>query len=731
MSLQALGINPRHRVNPGPPKDGYTQLRDKIKMCVAGALDRAAPATAPEHAPDKSFSPYIMRRSSAYILQIICQALFATFTWTAPGITNAAGTAPPDFSLAECHGIRDLAFVAHLDDDLLFMNPDIASNIQAGGCVRIVYLTASERGEGEKYMLGRERGVRAAYAYMARQPDTWTEGTVGVGAYHLARFTLQGNPRIQLLHMRLKDPWLGKGWGSLTPLSRAESVPGATAATLGSYHEVYTRRDLVATIASIIQDYQPTTVRHLDDTIDIPYTQLCWRCTGHGHPDHIASARLVRDALKQAQGNFAETGYVAYPSQERQTNLNVSEIASKSEIFRRYAWNDYRYCSGPQNCQEPAGPAASWVQRSYYVSRRNVAPELFIDKRTGLMLLATGEDNDAVNFWSSQNHKWKTLGGRTAGPLVSFSYPDGSAGVFARDTLGGLWANKQDQGNAWQGWQALAGKRFSRIPAITAHAPLAAVAMGNDGQYYWAEPDGIGGSWTPWQALPRLPHARDNAVIASAANGRLIAFAIDRNGQAWFTLQHAASSNRWSSWQPLDTPVSSGGLAVIRTARNQIVLYLRKRDNNHLLRVPSWIVRAGAEQSGETLRSQPAADMGLAYVGKPALALNAMGDETVALLEQPAGGLWLLEDGKASKLADHAASLPALRFVGDTLYVVARSAGQIQSYEVLSRSKGIWGVVARIAELPAGGGGPFGQIAAAATDALVSAHLPGQAGILP
>src|SRR5690606_24661843 len=131
----------------------------------------------------------------------------------------------------------------------------------------------SERGEGEKYMLGRERGVRAAYAYMARQPDTWTEGTVGVGAYHLARFTLQGNPRIQLLHMRLKDPWLGKGWGSLTPLSRAESVPGATAATLGSYHEVYTRRDLVATIASIIQDYQPTTVRHLDDTIDIPYTQ--------------------------------------------------------------------------------------------------------------------------------------------------------------------------------------------------------------------------------------------------------------------------------------------------------------------------------------------------------------------------------------------------------------------------------------------------------------------------
>ena len=35
--------------------------------------------------------------------------------------------APP--TLAQCHGIKDLAFVAHLDDDLLFMNPDIASNL--------------------------------------------------------------------------------------------------------------------------------------------------------------------------------------------------------------------------------------------------------------------------------------------------------------------------------------------------------------------------------------------------------------------------------------------------------------------------------------------------------------------------------------------------------------------------------------------------------------------------
>src|SRR5690606_16232406 len=163
------------------------------------------------------------------------------------------------------------------------------------------------------------------------------------------------------------DPWLGKGWGSLTPLSQAESVAGKAADTLGPYPERYTRPTLVATIAHIIQDYRPTTVRHLDDTISVPYAKLCWRCAGHGHPDHIASARLVRDALTLAPGNYAETGYIDYPSQERASNLAQAEIARKTEIFRRYAWNDYRYCAGPESCKEPAGPAAAWVQRAYYV----------------------------------------------------------------------------------------------------------------------------------------------------------------------------------------------------------------------------------------------------------------------------------------------------------------------------------------------------------------------------
>ncbi|HEY9279811.1 MAG TPA: PIG-L family deacetylase, partial [Eoetvoesiella sp.] len=130
-------------------------------------------------------------------------------------------------SLAECNGMKDLVFVAHQDDDLLFMNPDIETTIDAGGCVRTVYLTAAERGEGVPYMLGRARGVRAAYAHMAGSANAWTEGVTVYGGKHQAQFILNQSPRISLVHMRLEDPWLGKGWGSLTPLSRTESVAGA------------------------------------------------------------------------------------------------------------------------------------------------------------------------------------------------------------------------------------------------------------------------------------------------------------------------------------------------------------------------------------------------------------------------------------------------------------------------------------------------------------------------
>ncbi|CAM4046325.1 PIG-L family deacetylase [Bordetella tumulicola] len=652
-----------------------------------------------------------MRRYSASVPRTIRLALayFIGLMFAATALGAPTLVVPPPPSLIECQGVKDLTFVAHLDDDLLFMNPDIASNIQAGACVQVVYLTASDAGEGEGYMLGRERGVRAAYAYMAKQPDLWKEDMVQVGTYHIARFTLQGNPHVQLWHMRLKDPWLGKGWGSLTPLSQAESVPGMSVETLGPYRDVYTRDDLVQTLANIINGYNPTTVRHLDDTIAVPYTKLCWRCAGHGHPDHIASARLVREAIAQAPGNYAETGYIDYPSQEHEANLAETEIAHKSEIFRQYAWNDYHYCAGPQGCQEPAGPAAAWVRRSYYVSRQDVAPELFADPQGGLMVFAAGENNDAVNMWDGRNRQWSTLGGRTAGPLVSFVYPDATVGLFARDTLGGLWVNKQKPDGTWKGWQAMAGLRVTRPPAVAPHGDAAAIAMGNDGRYYWTALTGLDSGWSTWQALPPLPHARGNAAIAKTSDNSFIAFAADQSGHVFVSTQHGPpTAFAWSPWQRMSIPLSEGGLAAIRNGNGLIELYLRNQNNRHLTRIVQRIPPTAESVIGQPLQWMAATDLGIEYVGKPAIGLDQNGEVVASVLERPGGPLWLVENGQATQLESQAASLPAMRLLHGTLYVVARSAGHLQTYQVMARNhEGIWATASAIGALPDAGGGPF------------------------
>jgi len=620
--------------------------------------------------------------------------------------------APP--TLEQCHGIKDLAFVAHLDDDLLFMNPDIASNIEAGGCVRVVYLTASDAGEGETYMLGRERGVRAAYAYMAHKPDQWKSDVGTADGRHIARFTLQGNPRVQLWHMRLKDPWLGKGWGSLTPLSRTESEAGQTVDTLGPNPEVYTREQLIDTLAELIRQYGPTTVRHLDDTISVPYTQLCWRCAGHGHPDHIASARLVREAMVRAPGNYAETGYIDYPSQERATNLAEAEIATKSVIFQHYAWNDYHYCAGPTGCKEPAGPAAAWVQRAYYVSRQDIAPQLYPDGRGGLVVFAAGETNAAVNRWDSGQQRWQSLGGRTSGPLVSFTHADGTAGLMARDPLGGVWANKQRHDGTWQGWQALGGLRVTQIPAVAPRGEAAAVALGYDGLLHWIAPSGIDGSWSTWQDLPPLEGATGSPAVARGADGRYVIFASTTQGELFYTRQLPAAKGQrpeWHAWRRVPAPETAGGLAAIRNHENRVELYFRQRGSNHL----TQLVEAG-DTTDMDMDWSTAADLGVPFIGRPAINADAQGNVVLAVLERADGHLWLVEHGKPARLDAEAASPPALNIIDGTLYIVARTAGGPQRYQVLSRRSGAWATAVTLEGVPATGGGPFATLAARPTD---------------
>ncbi|MFD0346121.1 PIG-L family deacetylase [Kitasatospora aburaviensis] len=62
--------------------------------------------------------------------------------------------------------------VAHQDDDLLFMNPDLLNSIRSGTKTTTIYVTAGEsnRKPAEPYARNRQVGVQLAYAAMAGVP---------------------------------------------------------------------------------------------------------------------------------------------------------------------------------------------------------------------------------------------------------------------------------------------------------------------------------------------------------------------------------------------------------------------------------------------------------------------------------------------------------------------------------------------------------------------------------
>ncbi|MGB6009276.1 PIG-L family deacetylase [Castellaniella sp.] len=294
---------------------------------------------------------------------LISQTAWAAAASTTPAIATLGQPAP----LPACWRGTILTFVAHTDDDLLFMNPDQADAIRQGQCMRVVYFTAGDRGEGQPYLQARERGIMAAYARMAKVANHWRDDGWSVGGRTVLRHTLQAAPRVQLIMLRIPDPWLGPGWGSLTPLSRMESVPHTGVRAYAPYRESYTRDSLVTWLASLIQAVQPSTIRLMDASIATPYTQLCWRCRGHDHPDHIAGARLVRDAMRLAPGSYLAQAYLGYPSQEQPANLSATERAFKTGTFLRYMVDDPRYCRPHAPCSRANGPAAAWVWRQYRI----------------------------------------------------------------------------------------------------------------------------------------------------------------------------------------------------------------------------------------------------------------------------------------------------------------------------------------------------------------------------
>ena len=273
-----------------------------------------------------------------------------TSTSIAPITTNPTLPVPLNRLMSfRCQQPTIMNIVAHQDDDLLFMNPALTHDIQAGYCVRTVYITAGDDGQNQYYWLSRERGSEAAYLKMAGLQNTlWVERTIEINDHEFVTLARpEGLPRILLVFMHLPD---GNQQGQGFESSHYESLLKLVAGRINIIHSIdgqssYSSSDLTNALAALIDIYRPSEIRSQANDI-----------TSHAsdHSDHIATGHYAdtADSKYSPQLPIPLTYYMGYPVHDLAQNVFGQDLQAKEDTFLAYANFDNAVCHSINECME-------------------------------------------------------------------------------------------------------------------------------------------------------------------------------------------------------------------------------------------------------------------------------------------------------------------------------------------------------------------------------------------
>jgi LmbE family N-acetylglucosaminyl deacetylase len=286
-----------------------------------------------------------------------------------PGSNTAAllsSVHPAQLPNATCDQSTIMNVVAHEDDDLLFLNPDLLHAIQTGECVRTVYLTAGDSGYGKFYWLSRQLGAEAAYAHMlGLKKPVWDQQTVSLASgEYITVATPRGNSKVSLVFFNLPDGDLqGQGFAtsgdqSLSKLQagdikRINSVDGQSS---------YTSTQLTAALATLMNTYQPAAVHTQADVPSDLYPD---------HSDHIMAGNYATAAAQAYdQQLFGDAfaipvvRYIGYPIHGYDENVTGADLAQKEAAFLAYARHDGGVCQSEIECTDTPTYGA-YISRQY------------------------------------------------------------------------------------------------------------------------------------------------------------------------------------------------------------------------------------------------------------------------------------------------------------------------------------------------------------------------------
>ncbi len=257
-----------------------------------------------------------------------------------------------------------MSIVAHIDDDLLFQNPDIINAIAAGGAHTTVFLTAGDAGGDLAYMEAREDGAKAAYAYITDH-DEWVDETItltnGEDDFTVQTSYLAEAPDVRLYFVRLPDGGAnGAGYGANSGESlRKLWNDQIDTITTKDDANTYTADDLSGLILGLMEIHQPETLLIQDINSDH---------VDSDHSDHVNAALFAFEAHQYYDTEHELVSYVEYATSTFPANLEGEDALATREAFYEYvlASNSVSHIRDEDGNPVLRGPFELWPDRHYH-----------------------------------------------------------------------------------------------------------------------------------------------------------------------------------------------------------------------------------------------------------------------------------------------------------------------------------------------------------------------------
>jgi LmbE family N-acetylglucosaminyl deacetylase len=354
-------------------------------------------------------------RGGANRLGLLRTAVVIAMTASLALLVSLSGTASA--ATAGCPNGATMAVVAHEDDSILFLSPDLLHDITTGRCVRTVFVTAGDDGQGATYWQSREKGAEAAYANMAGVANTWTQTDAGIAGHPMPVFTLSGNSKVSLVFMRLPD---GNEDGSGFPSTGNTSIQQLYQGQISSITTVdktssYTESQLISTLTSMMSAFTPDRV----DTQDYVGT------FGDGdHSDHHTVAYLTRLASRSYTAvTHTLASYQDYANSSEPQNVTGTDFTAKQNAWFAYAPLDNQVCQTVASCKSQSTWA--WLETQYPLTTETDGPGHTFPPTANAGVNQTVNESSTVQLDGSgsidsggaPSYQWT----QTAGPAATLS----------------------------------------------------------------------------------------------------------------------------------------------------------------------------------------------------------------------------------------------------------------------------------------------------------------------